>query len=168
MSLKGKQQDSSSPPEFDFSDPLRPVLFGEKLVIPFTKNSVQNSENGMINDGPYSWMYPYLKLIGFQSGRSMVGGVPTLETLTDTYTEEERELLRQKAAEEMVNISNEERHRRRELSNRLYQVTAIYAGLSAVFLDNGSSFWIGHLYRLLIFLPLSGAYGLQLSANRGL
>jgi hypothetical protein len=164
LSLKAVEpkKESSSTPEFDFSDPLRPVVFGEKLAIPFSKNVVQ-LRDGVVNDGLYSWMIPYLNGGGYKIGSTVVNGIPSSE-LISVYSEKDKEELRRKAAEDMVNISDEERNRRRELSNIFYKATSIYAGISTI-LDDGSA--SGFLYKIAIFLPLTTAYGLQLSAEKG-
>lgn len=149
--------------DIDFSDPLRPVFQGETLRIPFSDNEVE-LDNGVVNDGPYSWIAPYMKLGGYKAGSSVKGGIATTETTS--YSDDEKEMRRQKATVDMVNISDEERALRREQSNAFYVAAFVYAVISALFLDDGS--FAGHLWRFAIFLPLSSAYGLQLSANRGL
>mmetsp|Transcript_24844 Transcript_24844/g.36446 ORF Transcript_24844/g.36446 Transcript_24844/m.36446 type:complete len:119 (-) Transcript_24844:689-1045(-) len=118
----------------------------------------------MVNDGMYSWMYPYMKLIGLKPGNTMVG-LKVAEGSSD-LSESEMEALRQKAAEEMTNISDLERESRRELGNTLYAVSAIYAAISAILLDDGT--FSGHLARFAVVLPLTFARGLEMSANRGL
>mmetsp|Transcript_30496 Transcript_30496/g.45415 ORF Transcript_30496/g.45415 Transcript_30496/m.45415 type:complete len:207 (-) Transcript_30496:684-1304(-) len=155
----------SAPPtqkQFDFSDPLKPVVFGEELIIPFTGKSINHGN--MVNDGMYSWMYPYMKLIGLKPGNTMVG-LKVAEGSSD-LSESEMEALRQKAAEEMTNISDLERESRRELGNTLYAVSAIYAAISAILFDDGT--FSGHLARFAVVLPLTFARGLEMSANRGL
>jgi hypothetical protein len=146
------------------SDPLRPVVKGETLLIPFSENEVELGD-GVVNDGLYSWIAPYLSLGGYQAGATLMGGMASTE-VSAIYSEEEKEGRRKRAAEDMVNISNEERARRRELSNNFYIATAVYAAISSILLDDGSFF--GHVWRFAIFLPLSSAYALQLSADRGL
>ena len=131
--------DSSTPslgPQFDFSDPLSPVIFGEKVAIPFTKVSVDFGD-GMVNDGLWSWLYPYLSLLSYKEGNTVVGGVAT-DKLTTNYSESEKDALRMKAKEDLVNISDAERERRRELSYNFYLASAAYAGISSIILDDGS------------------------------
>ena len=151
-------------PQFDFSDPLSPVVFGEKVAIPFTKVSVEFGD-GMVNDGLWSWLYPYLSLLSYKEGNTVVGGVAT-DKLTTNYSESDKDALRIKAKQDLVNISDAERERRRELSYSFYLASIVYAGLSSIILDDGS--FGGHFLRFAVFMPLSLAYGLQLSANRGL
>jgi len=157
------QNDSSGRAQFDFSDALRPIVFGEELTIPFITGKSIEFEN-MKNDGIYSWMYPYMNLLGFKSGNTLVGAVA--QEATAEFSAVEMEALRQKAAEEMANISDDERARRGEMSNVCYAASAVYAAVSGILLDDG--LFTGHLIRFAIFLPLVTARGLQISANRGL
>eukprot|EP00980_Cylindrotheca_fusiformis_P000487 scaffold120_cov59-Cylindrotheca_fusiformis.AAC.3 len=157
-------KDDNGKKEFDFSNPLKPVIKGQTLNLPFSDIQVDLGD-GAVNDGPYSWIAPYLTLGGYEAGSSLQGGMPSKDQ-SSQLSEEEKERRRQKAAQDMVNINDDERQRRRELSNLFYKVTAIYAGISSLILDDGDL--LGHLWRLAIFVPLSTAYGFQLSANRGL
>ena len=159
-----EETETPSKPQFDFSDPLSPIVFGEQLLIPFTKKSIE-VQDGIVNEGPYSWLAPYLNLGGYRAGNTLIAGVGTKDVKSN-YSEQEKEERRKKAAEEMINISDEERNRRSELSVKLYQAAIIYAALSSVLLDDGS--FGGHLYRFAIVLPITAAYSLQLSAERGL
>lgn len=156
-------QRASSPPKV--SDPLRPVVNGETLLIPFSKNEVDLGD-GVVNDGTYSWIAPYLNLGGYQAGATLMGGMASTTEVSANYSEEEKDARRKRAAEDMVNISDEERARRRESSNKFYIATAVYAAISSIVIDDGSFF--GHVWRFAVFLPLSTAYALQLSADRGL
>lgn len=157
------RKNSSDRTQFDFSDVLRPVIFGEELTIPFITGKSIEFEN-MKNDGMYSWMYPYLNLLGFKSGNTLVGAVASQPT-TD-FSMVEMDALRKKAAEEMMNISDDERARRGEMSSVCYAASAIYAVISGLLLDDG--LFTGHLIRFAVFLPLVAARSLQVSANQGL
>lgn len=162
--------------QVDFSDPLRPVVNGETLLMPFSANSVDLG-NGEVNDGPFSWIAPYMALGGYEPGAKLVGGIATKINPNDpdyafkdeVYSDEEKAKRIQAASEEIVNISPEERQRRRDLAYASYVATAFYAFISANLLINEDTSAIAdHLWRLGIFMPLSTGYGLQLSADRGL
>lgn len=163
--------------EVDFSDPLRPVVNGETLMIPFSDNEVDLG-NGEVNNGPFSWIAPYMALGGYEPGAKLVGGIATkinpeaddYEFKDEVYSQKEQEERIVAAKEEIVNISPEERQRRRDISYACYIATAIYAFLSTnILIDpDFTPALADHLWRLAIFLPLSTGYGFQLSADRGL
>eukprot|EP00980_Cylindrotheca_fusiformis_P012510 scaffold3073_cov66-Cylindrotheca_fusiformis.AAC.25 len=166
LKLSSSNDDNNGQKAFDFSNPLKPVIKGQTLNFPFSENIVDLGD-GAVNDGPYSWIAPYLTLGGYEAGSSLKGGMVSKDKMSSrTLSEEEKEARRKKATEDMVNINDDERQRRRELSNLFYKVTAIYAGISSLILDDGSL--VGHFWRFAIFIPLSTAYGFQLSAQRGL
>jgi hypothetical protein len=149
--------------QFDFSDPLRPVVFGQKLVIPFTDASFE--VGNLTNQGSYSWLVPYITLFGYKQGNRLVGGIP-VKAESSTLTEAEITALREKAALEMTNIGDAERARRALLGNYMYVAAGLYAAISAILLDDGSL--SGHLIRFAILPTLFLARGLQLSAQAGL
>ena len=160
----------------DFSDPLRPTVNGETLLIPFSENEVDLG-NGEMNNGPFSWIAPYMKLGGYEPGAKLVGGIATkIDPEADDYpfkdeiySKQVQEQRMQAATEEVVNISPEERQRRRDIAYACYIATAFYAFVSANILINDSTPALAdHLWRLAIFTPLSTGYGFQLSADRGL
>lgn len=163
--------------EVDFSDPLRPVVNGETLMIPFSDNEVDLG-NGEVNNGPFSWIAPYMALGGYEPGAKLVGGIATkinpeaddYEFQDEVYSQKEQEERIVAAKEEIVNISPEERQRRRDIAYVCYIATAFYAFLSTnILIDpDFTPALADHLWRLAIFLPLSTGYGLQLSADRGL
>jgi len=123
----------------------------------------------VVNDGPFSWMVPYLSLIGFKEGNTLVNAIPTKTSSSgDTVIDKETlDALRIKAAEEFTNISPEERQRRNDSGTIAYYITALYAAYSAIILDDGFGLE-GHLYKFLVVLPLFMARGLKLSAQYGL
>lgn len=162
VDARNDKEMSTSEELFDFSDPLSPIIFGEKLVIPFTQVSVEYE--GGVNNGLWSWMFPYMNIIGYKKGNTVVGGVPTKDKST-SFSEAEKELLRTKAKEELVNISDDERIRRGELASTFFLVSVIYGMLASIILDDGS--FAGHLIRFAILVPLSLSYGLHLSNKEG-
>mmetsp|Transcript_19869 Transcript_19869/g.39617 ORF Transcript_19869/g.39617 Transcript_19869/m.39617 type:complete len:204 (-) Transcript_19869:569-1180(-) len=154
------------PPQFDFSDVARPVVFGERLNIPFS--DVSYEFDGLTNDGAFSWMVPYLRLFGYVEGNTVVGGVPQkIEDDGSVGNEEERDALRAAASRDLRNIGDEERARRADVAALAYPVAGLLCALSSLLLDEGDL--LGHLLRfLLVFPPLAVARSLQLSAERGL
>mmetsp|Transcript_22953 Transcript_22953/g.26177 ORF Transcript_22953/g.26177 Transcript_22953/m.26177 type:complete len:206 (+) Transcript_22953:168-785(+) len=159
-----KENDTEeSQQQFDFTDPLSPVVFGEKLVIPFTKISYDLGT--LQNDGQYSWLVPYTSLIGYKAGNTLVGGIP--KEASTKFSEEEKIELRRKAASELVNISDDERALRGKYSTYLYAAAASYAVYSSVILDDGG--FGGHLIRFVGLFPLLViGRGYQLSSQFGL
>mmetsp|Transcript_12604 Transcript_12604/g.19533 ORF Transcript_12604/g.19533 Transcript_12604/m.19533 type:complete len:239 (-) Transcript_12604:39-755(-) len=135
-------------------------------LIPF--NGKTYKFTNMVNDGPFSWMVPYLNIIGFQEGKTLVNAIPTIPTQAGNISEEEAVELRRKAAEDFTNIGEEERQRRGDSATIAYYVTALYAAYSALVLDDGYGDLDGHLYKFLAVLPLFFARGLQLSSQQGL
>mmetsp|Transcript_39365 Transcript_39365/g.95285 ORF Transcript_39365/g.95285 Transcript_39365/m.95285 type:complete len:216 (-) Transcript_39365:464-1111(-) len=169
-------QDDESKTEVDFSDPLRPVVNGETLLIPFSENEVDLG-NGEVNNGPFSWIAPYMALGGYEPGAKLVGGIATkinpeaedYDFKDEIYSNEEQEQRILAATEEIVNISPEERQRRRDIAYVCYIATAFYAFVSTnILINDFTPAFADHLWRLAIFVPLSTGYGLQLSADRGL
>ncbi|CAJ1965573.1 unnamed protein product [Cylindrotheca closterium] len=167
---------SNNTKKSDFSDPLRPVVNGETLLIPFSENEVDLG-NGETNNGPFSWIAPYMKLGGYEPGAKLVGGIATkinpdaddYEFKDEIYSKEVQEERIAAATEEVVNISPEERQRRRDIAYACYIATAFYAFVSSnILIDDFTPSIADHLWRLAIFVPLSTGYGLQLSADRGL
>jgi len=154
------------PPQFDFTDVARPVVFGERLIIPFS--DVSYEFDGLTNDGAFSWMVPYLRLAGYVEGNTVVGGVPQKLADNDYVGDkEERDALRASAARDLRNIGDEERARRADVAAIAYPVAGLMCALSSLLLDEGDL--PGHLFRfLLVFPPLAVARSLQLSAERGL
>ena len=104
----------------------------------------------MENDRMYSWMYPYLNLLGFKTGNTLVGAIIQPSNASNLSTTEADD-LRQKAAGKMANISDEERTRRREMGYICYIIAASYI-FSTVLLDDGSL--LGHFIRFAVFLLL--------------
>jgi len=118
------------------------------------------------NDGPFSLMQPFLPLFGFSEGRTTYFG-PGIEVKESDYpSEEEQQARREKAKEEMMNIGQEERDRRRLGGEIAYKAAISYAIVSSLILDDGS--FSGHLARFAVVLPLFFASGYTKSAESGL
>lgn len=143
---------------------LDSVSIGD-FQLPFSAASFEVS-NGMVNDGPFAWMTPYLGLFGYKEGNTLVGAVPQGASSSSNLSGEEVAERRRLADEELTNISPEERERRADSADVLLRVSAAYAAYSSLILDDGSIG--GHLSRFAI-LPLLFFYrGLDLSAKSGL
>ena len=142
----------------------------EDFKPPFAETSVQ-LENGLVNDGPFAWMVPYLALFGFRNGKSLVGAIPTDPQASpdyDTLKLTQKEISERSAAAErdLTNISPEERERRAEVAQVALKVCSAYAIFSSLILDNGNI--SGHFARFLVILPLFVYRGYDLSAKSGL
>lgn len=111
-------------------------------------------------------MQPVLPLIGFQEGKTTFYGPAVQVKESDYPSEEEQDARRIKAKEEMTNIGQDERDRRRYAGEIAYKVTIAYALLSSLFLDDGS--FSGHMARFAVVLPLFFAAGYTKSADSGL
>ena len=118
------------------------------------------------NDGLFSFMQPVLPLIGFSEGRTTYYGPAVKVDESDYPSEEEQQMRREKAEEEMTNIGQDERDRRRYAGEIAYKVSIGYAIVSSLFLDDGS--FNGHIARFLLVLPLFFASGYTKSADTGL
>lgn len=150
--------------QFDFSDPTAPVVFGQRLVIPFT-NVEYDFGNGYKNDGAFAWMVPYASLMGFQVGNHLTGGIA--ETAgPSSFSPEKLAAMRQDAADNLINISDEERATRALYGQYAYAAAGIVAAVSALTLDDGGL--SGHVTRLAVLPILFLARGYELSAQSGL
>ena len=137
---------------------------------PFAQTSIQ-LENGLVNNGKFAWMAPYLDLFGFRNGKSLVGAIPTDPQASpdyDTLKLTQKEISERRAAAErdLTNISPEERERRAEVAQVALKVCGGYAIFSSLILDNGDVG--GHFARFLVILPLFVYRGYDLSAKSGL
>ena len=142
----------------------------EDFKPPFAETSVQ-LENGLVNDGKFGWMVPYLDLFGFRNGKSLVGAIPTDPQASPDYdtlklTQKEISERRAAAERELTNISPEERERRAEVAQVALKVCGAYAIFSSLILDDGDI--SGHFARFLVILPLFVYRGYDLSAKSGL
>lgn len=117
-----------------------------------------------VNDGPFSFMEPYLDTIGFKQGRQIVGAIP--QEANVFMTDEEAERRRLQAEMEMVNISMEERQRRKDIGKVAAYVSALYIGWATLIGDQGDLF--GHLLRFASCIPLFFAWGFYVSGKQGL
>lgn len=142
--------------------------------VPFAPISVP-LENGMVNDGPFAWLAPYLDIFGIKKGRDLgdyssrllAGGAALPSKVVTSDDADVTSALRIRSDEDLTNISLDERERRARLAEVCLGITVAYAFVSSVFLDDGYSF-SGHLSRFAILLPLFSWRGLVLSAESGL
>jgi hypothetical protein len=122
-----------------------------------------------VNQGPFSFMEPYLDLLGFKPGRQIMGAIPqeaANSMLAVPMTEQEAERRRRAAEMEMVNISDEERQRRLEIAKVAAFVSALYISWATLIADQGDMF--GHFLRFAAFVPLVLAWGFYQSGKQGL
>lgn len=119
-----------------------------------------------VNDGAFSFMEPFLSVLGFKEGRTTNYG-PTIPVNESEFpSEEEQQQRREKAKSEMTNIGTDERERRTNVGDISYKVAAGYAVFSSLFLDDGTIH--GSLSRFAIILPLFFAVGFKTSGEKGL
>lgn len=121
------------------------------------------------NNGMFSWMIPYMGMMGMDDGKVLKYGILTAEPSdegSELSSPEAVAAARQQAAEKMTNIGMEERRRRDQVGDILIPLTAVYAVVSALFLDDGTL--VGRLARFAIVLPLFLTRGYKLSAQTGL
>jgi hypothetical protein len=120
------------------------------------------------NDGLFSWMIPYLGMMGMEDGKVLSYGVLTSDPDTNqqSLSPEDVTAARQEAMQQMTNIGVEERRRRDQVGDVMIPLTAAYALLSALVFDDGSI--TGHLARFAIVVPLFLARGYKVSAETGL
>jgi hypothetical protein len=161
--------------------PIRPWMAPSQSVTPsvraMTETPVATTESGSAresqvedfqNDGPFSWMIPYLGMMGMEDGKVLTYGVLTSEPDTNqqSVSPEEATAAREEAMQQMMNIGVEERRRRDQVGDIMIPLTAAYAVLSALIFDDGGI--TGHLARFAIVVPLFLARGYKVSAETGL
>lgn len=121
------------------------------------------------NNGMFSWMIPFMGMMGMDDGKVLKYGLltsePSGEGLESSSPEEVASAL-QEAMEKMTNIGKEERRRRDQVGNILIPLTAGYAVVAALLLDDGTT--VGRLARFAIVVPLFLTRGYKLSAETGL
>jgi hypothetical protein len=125
----------------------------------------QEEDKVFVNDGVFSFMEPYLDVIGFKQGRQIVGAIPQ-ETTNVFMTEEEAQRRRLQAEMEMVNISMEERQRRKDIGKVAAYISALYISWATLIGDQGDI--AGHLLRFASCMPLFFAWGFYVSGKQGL
>jgi hypothetical protein len=128
----------------------------------------ESNDDGFENDGPFSWMIPYLGMMGMEDGKILTYGVLTSDpdTTQQSLSPEEATAARQDAMKLMTNIGVEERRRRDQVGDIMIPLTGAYAVLSSLFLDDGGI--TGHLARFAIVVPIFLARGYKVSAETGL
>lgn len=112
-----------------------------------------------------------MDLIGFQEGRTLKGAVPMMTnesegSSSNNLSEEEVKERRRTAAENLQNISDEERTRRDQIGNIMAVVSVAYASWASLIADDGGVG--GHFLRLALALPVFFALGFKKSAQAGL
>ena len=127
----------------------------------------QDDEEVFVNQGAFSFMEPYLDIIGFKPGRQIVGAIPQETTVSSIImTEDEAQQRRRQAEMEMVNISTEERQRRQDIAQVAAYLSALYLSWATLIVDDGDV-W-GHVWRFAAFVPLVLAWGFYRSGQQGL
>ena len=120
-------------------------------------------------------MQPYLNLIGFVPGNTLMGAVPIKadrnnnnnnNNKNNNIDKSQAAALRQQAAQALQNIGPEERARRDQVGNAMLAVSAVYITWATLIADDGGT--SGHVLRALAALPLFFAAGYKLSAQQGL
>ena len=134
--------------------------FLRPLDVRGTSSSLAASKE-FVNDGPFFFMQPFLEVLGFKEGSTTFYGPAKAVNPQDYPSTEEQLRLRQKAAEEIVNINQDERDRRIYAGNIAYKVSFAYAIFAGLFLQDP-------LLRFLIVLPLFFAVGYTKSGQEGL
>lgn len=109
----------------------------------------------------------FMKIAGFRGGvgKRVKYGVlqePVNQAEVDAIPESRREELRQKAAEELTNIDQEERDRRALIGQILLSSTALLAVLAYI---RGDPWWLRFIE---VILPLNAGLGFSASAREGL
>ena len=147
----------------------QPLIIRRSQISSLDDVGTTEVEKSFSNDGPFSWMSPYLGVFGYEEGKSSVYAIPvpvSLESSKDTPTAEEIADRQKEAREKMFNIGPEERERRGEAAKIFRAVTIAYAIYASLVIDQGDV--IGHLARFAIILPLFFTIGFQRSAEEGL
>ena len=139
--------------------------------LPPPPSSQQQQQPAFVNDGPFAWMQPFLDIIGFVPGNTMVGAVPINATASATTSQNKLDetqwaARRQQATEALQNIGPAERERRDQVGNVFLVLSAVYATWASLLADHGG--WTGHVLRALLSVPLTMAVGYKLSAQQGL
>ena len=113
-------------------------------------DTTSKSATTFINNGPFSFMEPFLDIIGFKEGRKMYFAAPLPVDPSNAPSNEEALSLRREATENLMNIGIDERERRREGGNVSFAVAAAYAAYATIVLDDGGVG--GHFARLAVVL----------------
>ena len=142
--------------------PIAPLV-SRRIVLPATTMSASESSDVMTvpdqrqddqmevfeNDGNFSWMIPFMGMMGMDDGKLLKYGVLTADPSDEgreSSSPEEAAAALQEAMEMMTNIGKEERQRRDQVGNILIPLTTGYAVVAALLLDDGTIF--GRLARL--------------------
>lgn len=129
--------------------------------------TASNAPSKFVNDGPLAWMSTYLDLFGVKEGKSVyLGPFPTEVVDSKRLADSEASARRQQAAQELININDDERQRRDEAGTVMGALSAIYVVWATLIGDDGGL--SGHFLRLLSAFPIFLAVGYKLSAKTGL
>ena len=132
-------------------------------------NLQEKKDNGQfVNDGMLAGLQPFLKLFGFEDGKQMILAVPTSKKEGDAplVTDDVASERRRKAALDLINIGPDERERRAKAGKIFLYISAFYAFVTAVVLDEGDI--NGHILRFSVILPFFFGYAFKQSAKFGL
>jgi hypothetical protein len=131
------------------------------------ETQVNKQKKVFVNDGPLVWLSAYLTMFGVQEGKSQRFGVfaSSVDEAKRTSPTESA-MQRQKSAEELINIGDEERQLRDQAGTFMWALSAGYLTWASLFADDGGP--IGHLLRLLSVFPIFLSVGFKLSAKKGL
>jgi hypothetical protein len=140
---------------------------GEESLAEIKASSTSSSEKEFVNEGLFAWMGQYLSLAGLKEGKGiMYGAFPVDVDESKRPTTDETEKLRQKAAEDLINIGPEERKRRDEAGTVMLGLAAVYIAWASLIADDGGI--TGNLLRFFSILPLFLGIGYKRSAATGL
>lgn len=123
----------------------------------------QTQKELFANDGPFSWMTPFL--FAYQDGKSLAAGIP-VEKSSQSSSAENTTKDRQGNAEKLMNIGMEERERRRNAGDVFLVITSVYVLWASLIADHGD--FAGHILRFMTVLPLFFTVGFKKSADSGL
>mmetsp|Transcript_21330 Transcript_21330/g.32497 ORF Transcript_21330/g.32497 Transcript_21330/m.32497 type:complete len:201 (+) Transcript_21330:43-645(+) len=124
-------------------------------------------ESEFSNDGPFSFMTKGLKAGGIEEGKKITYGVFAQDVTEKIVSEEQASRLRATAAENLMNIDDEERARRAQVGNALLLLSVVIASYNSLFVDQGD--FVGHVGRFISVLPVfTFGYAYNASAKEGL
>jgi hypothetical protein len=131
-----------------------------------TTTTAKPQDEEFVNDGPMAWMEPYLQRMGIEEGKAIAYGPIAVDVdEANRPPPQVAELLRNEAAQNLVNINVQERQRRDVAGTLAWYATVSYATWAAVLADDGG--WGGHVLRFVTVIPLFLAVGYKRSAKTG-
>eukprot|EP00594_Rhizosolenia_setigera_P008261 CAMPEP_0178955982 /NCGR_PEP_ID=MMETSP0789-20121207/9941_1 /TAXON_ID=3005 /ORGANISM="Rhizosolenia setigera, Strain CCMP 1694" /LENGTH=180 /DNA_ID=CAMNT_0020637741 /DNA_START=44 /DNA_END=586 /DNA_ORIENTATION=+ len=120
---------------------------------------------GFRNDGKYWFMKTVLQFLKPDTGKR-IDIKAGLVDVVEEVTEEEAEKRRNYAADNLINIDEDESTRRIDLGKKVLIAACFYAAFVSIFVDQGDFF--GHFVRVSIFPFISLGYGLLESGKASL